>query len=52
MLIESRVIERFLQFWGFVTVNPKRYINQERLPRKADIQPLLRQAFEFSVSAK
>ncbi|WP_344800785.1 SEC-C domain-containing protein [Litoribacillus peritrichatus] len=46
-LIRSRFVERFLQFWGFVTVNPKRIFNKERLPAKADIQPLLTQTFQF-----
>jgi hypothetical protein len=48
-LIESRFVERFLQFWGFVTVDPRQYSDQERLPRTVDIQLLLNQSFRFSV---
>lgn len=46
--IESRFIKRFLQFWGFITVDPKRFAGKERLPRKANIQPLLIQTFHFT----
>jgi hypothetical protein len=49
LLIESRFIERFLQFWGFVTVDPKRIFAKKRLPRKAKIQPLLLQTFQFDL---
>lgn len=48
-LIESRFIERFLQFWGFVTVDPRRYIDGQCVSRQTEIQPLLKQAFKFSV---
>jgi hypothetical protein len=48
-LIETRFVERFLQFWGFVTVDPGKYINQERQPRTVDILPLLNQTFRFSM---
>jgi hypothetical protein len=48
-LIESRFVERFLQFWGFVTVDPRKYRDQERLSRTVDIQLLLNQSFRFSV---
>jgi hypothetical protein len=48
-LIEARFVERFLQFWGFVTVNPRKYINQELQPRIVDIQSLLTQTFKFSM---
>lgn len=47
--IEARFIERFLQFWGFITVNPKRYSGTKRLVRKVAIQPLLTQTFKFSI---
>lgn len=40
--IDARFIIRFLQFWGFVTVDPG-------LRRKANIQPLMRQVFQFNV---
>lgn len=49
MMIESRFIDRFLQFWGFVTVEPRRIFAAEPSNRKADIQPLLRQTFQFNV---
>lgn len=48
-LIESRFIERFLQFWGFVTVDPKLFFNRQRLPKNADILPLLKETFSFAV---
>jgi hypothetical protein len=48
-LIETRFVERFLQFWGFVTVDPGKYINQERQSRTVDILPLLNQTFRFSM---
>ena len=50
MLIESRFIERFLQFWGFVIIDPRRYINAEPVARVVQIQPLLNQAFQFSIN--
>lgn len=49
VLIESRFIERFLQFWGFVTVDPRLIFAEEHVPRKADIQPLLTQTFQFAI---
>ena len=48
-LIESRFIERFLQFWGFVTVDPKRYSSETHKLKKAEIQPLLKQTFKFTI---
>ncbi|CAH9053652.1 hypothetical protein PSECIP111951_00865 [Pseudoalteromonas holothuriae] len=51
MLIESRFIERFLQFWGFVTIDPRRYINAEPVARVAQVQPLLKQTFQFTINA-
>ena len=49
MLIESRFIERFLQFWGFLTIDPRRYLNGEPVARIVQVQPLLKQTFQFSV---
>lgn len=49
MLIESRFIERFLQFWGFVTIDPRRYINTEPIARVVQVQPLLKQTFQFTI---
>ncbi|KKO49090.1 SecC motif-containing protein [Arsukibacterium sp. MJ3] len=50
LLIESRFIERFLQFWGFVVADPKKIFAKERIPRQASIQPLLTQTFHFTVN--
>ncbi|WP_217540387.1 YecA family protein [Vibrio metschnikovii] len=50
MLIESRFIERFLQFWGFVTIDPRRYINAEPVARVVQVQPLLKQTFQFTIN--
>ncbi|SEL39897.1 SEC-C motif-containing protein [Colwellia chukchiensis] len=47
VLIESRFIERFLQYWGFVTITPRRYINAESVARVVQVQPLLTQTFQF-----
>lgn len=49
MLIESRFVLRFLQFWGFVTLDPRLYVNAVKVQRKASIEPLLRQSFLFTV---
>lgn len=49
MLIESRFIERFLQFWGGLTIDPRRYLNGEPVARIVQVQPLLKQTFQFSV---
>ncbi|EDQ00575.1 hypothetical protein KT99_17950 [Shewanella benthica KT99] len=48
-LIESRFIDRFLEFWGFVTVERKRYFSEEHVPRKVEILPVLKQAFQFNI---
>lgn len=48
-MIESRFIERFLEFWGFVTVVPMRHVNELLKPDKVAIQPLMKQAFQFDV---
>lgn len=48
-LIESRFIRRFLEFWGFVTLDPRRFSAGERIPRSVNIQPLLSQTFQFTV---
>jgi len=51
MLIESRFIERFLQFWGFVTIEPRRYTGAKPAARMVQIQPLLKQSFQFTINA-
>jgi len=48
-LIETRFIERFLQFWGFVTLNPIRMLDKKEIPRIVEIEPLLKKTFLFSV---
>ncbi|MEZ8302306.1 SecC motif-containing protein [Vibrio splendidus] len=48
-MIESRFIKRFLEFWGFVTVAPMRYVNELRMPDKVEVQPLMKQVFQFDV---
>lgn len=47
-MIESRFVVRFLQFWGFVTLDPRLYVDGVTVQRKASIEPLLRQSFLFS----
>ncbi|WP_025672885.1 YecA family protein [Salinivibrio socompensis] len=49
-LIETRFIERFLQFWGFVTMDPRRFINGERIAITVQAQPLLEQTFQFTIN--
>ncbi len=49
ILIESRFIERFLQFWGFTIIDPRRVLNDELVTRKVQIQPLLTQTFQFTI---
>ncbi|MBO1898655.1 SEC-C domain-containing protein [Shewanella sp. BF02_Schw] len=51
ILIESRFIERFLQFWGFVTIDPRRYLNAEPVARVVQVQPLLKHTFQFTINA-
>ncbi|MGO3058915.1 MAG: hypothetical protein ACTID3_18520, partial [Halomonas sp.] len=48
LLIESRFVGRFLQFWGFVTIDPKGMFSDAAAPGIVDQQPLLSQAFKFS----
>lgn len=51
ILIELRFIDHFLQFWGFVTIDPRRYLNAEAVARMVQAQPLLKQAFQFTINA-
>lgn len=48
-LIESRFINRFLQFWGFITLDPKQGFSLDRVPRTVQLQPLLVQTFQFDL---
>lgn len=49
-IINSRFINRFLQFWGFVIVDPVMFRNGERVAQEAEILPLFRETFSFSVA--
>ena len=49
-IIESRFIERFLQFWGFIIIDPRRYLNDESVARIVQVQPLLKQTFQFTIN--
>ena len=49
-LIRTRFIERFLQFWGFVTVDPKgSFFRTEHSAKAVNIQPLFGESFVFTV---
>lgn len=48
-IIETRFIQRFLQYWGFVTFKSSSIFAKERKPTQLQIQPLLRQTFKFSI---
>jgi hypothetical protein len=48
-IIEYRFVTRFLQFWGFVTMDPRKYVDQKRVPQMVNIQPLLKDSFTFLV---
>ncbi|HEY7771923.1 MAG TPA: SEC-C metal-binding domain-containing protein [Marinagarivorans sp.] len=48
-LIESRFINRFLQFWGFISIDPKKYRDRVRIARDLTVLPLLKQSLTFSV---
>lgn len=50
ILIESRFIERFLQFWGFVTLDPRSFLNTESVGRTVQVLPLLKQTFQFTIN--
>lgn len=49
LMIQSRFINRFLEFWGFAIVNPKLFVDGQMVDQPVEIQPLLKQAFEFLV---
>ncbi len=48
-IIETRFLSRFLQYWGFVTVESKWFADGERVPSKVNLLPLMKQCFIFSV---
>ncbi|MGF1762511.1 YecA family protein [Aliivibrio kagoshimensis] len=51
VLIESRFVERFLQFWGFITLDSRGYLNGEPVARIVQSQPLLKQTFQFTINS-
>lgn len=48
-LIELRFVERFLQYWGFVTIDPERFQGTKRIARPVHLQPLWGETFHFEV---
>lgn len=50
-LIKSRFVERFLQFWGFITIDPRRYVNGEPANRVVQVQSILTQTFQFTINS-
>jgi hypothetical protein len=49
-LIRTRFIERLLQFWGFVTVDPNgSFFRAERSEKAVNIQRLFKESFVFTV---
>ncbi|MEZ8223566.1 YecA family protein [Vibrio splendidus] len=51
-MIDSRFLKRFLEFWGFVTVVQMRHIDDFRTPDKVELQPLMKQVFEFRLEVE
>ncbi|MEZ8104192.1 YecA family protein [Vibrio cortegadensis] len=47
IIIESRFIKRFLEFWGFVAVAPMRQVNGFLTPDKVEVQALMKLVFQF-----
>lgn len=47
-ILETRFLDRFLQYWGFITIDPKTYFDNERIARKTHNQELFGQTFEFT----
>ncbi len=47
-LIESRFVDRFLQFWGFVVFERKYVASNKQMMARLEIQPLLSETFEFA----
>ena len=48
VLIEPRFIRRFLEFWGFVTLDPRRYVEGEPVERLVRTLPMMSETFKFS----
>jgi hypothetical protein len=49
-MVELRFIERFLQYWGFVTIEPRRFNDSKRIARLVSLQPLWSETFHFRVA--
>lgn len=49
VLIEVRLIMRFLQYWGFTTANPQQFFAAEISQKTVVLQPLFKASFNFSV---
>ena len=50
-VITVRFLERFLEYWGFITLEPSVYslMGAQRKARNIVIQPLLNESFKFLV---
>lgn len=46
-ILESRFINRFLEFWGFAMLNPRVYEDGKTRPRQLELLSLFAQAFRF-----
>ena len=49
-ILESRFINRFLEFWGFAMLNPRVYEDGKKCPRHLELLPLFAQTFRFDKS--
>jgi hypothetical protein len=50
-IIESRFLGRFLEFWGFVVVNPRRIIEGAIQAPQVKVLPLMSQVFQFQIAS-
>ncbi|NRB80379.1 MAG: SEC-C domain-containing protein [Saccharospirillaceae bacterium] len=48
-IIETRFVKRFLQYWGFIILDPKLFKNGVAVSRVIEIQPLFEDTFVFGV---
>ena len=48
-VLETRFISRFLEYWGFLTVNPKKFDGDKEIAREATLLPLFKETFTFSI---
>ena len=49
MILESRFVRRFLEFWGFASIDPRYFDQEVPVPRTVTILPLWHQTFAFEV---